>query len=241
MDFLVVIRSALHTSLLQAQKTGRITPNDYNIAMEICSNVVYNSILDRFEETSEVSDDVAPFVVTMGTPDYPPLAVDSFGYAIKPADYVRRVQAGNKVYVSTGCGTAAERKYRKVVFLPIDTFKTAMQSTLYKPTAKRIIACMENDKIRFAPAGLFDNVEFTYIKKAVAPFYDYNLSASGLEVFLPKGSFHDGTNLPAGTPSRTEPILFNTTTLYPFYQDLLKYFAIPVEASVQLQTLNLSA
>ena len=235
------IKSALSHLMLSAQKTGRISALDYNLALEVCQNEYFNDQIAKLEETSEVSDDLSPFIVTLGTPQYPALAVDANGYAIKPSDYARRIQAGRKQYVSPSCGIAHSSTYRSVTFLPVEKFYGRLNggpASLLYPKKNRLIATQENGYFRIFPVGIATSITFSYVRKPATPFYDFNLSASGAEVYLAPGAVHDGTNLTVGTPSRTVELEWNESNHYPLLQRLVKYFAIPVEGQLQLQTLN---
>lgn len=57
-------------------------------------------------------------------------------------------------------------------------------------------------KLKIQPAP--DMVSISYYKVPKTPFRDFTISTSGTSTYLPEGQVHNGSVLPAGTPSRTQ-------------------------------------
>jgi hypothetical protein len=152
-----------------------------------------------WETTVKITDDLSIHKVLMGGLLSMPLQVDSNGYAEKPNDYVHVSSMGYKKPVTVSGKTLEEIKV--IDLLTDDQWNPRLSNSITKPNHDYPVARIIGNKIQFEPKDI-KNVEFAYLRMASTPFYDYKIVNDAI-VYLPAGELHDGSVLPAGTPSRT--------------------------------------
>lgn len=69
-----------------------------------------------------------------------------------------------------------------------------------KPTKRNPVAILEGGSFKVWPLGI--HVDLAYYRVPKTPFFDY-IIVNQIPQYLPPGGTHDGTVLPAGTPSRS--------------------------------------
>ena len=231
-DVLQIVRQQLNVS----QVSGRITVTQFNRALRHVIVSLHNDLVRKMEMDQEVSDDLRPFVVTLGSGLVPPLTVTN-GQAELPEDYERLVVSHRKyAEPSAQCGTPQEIKTAIIRFYPTSKFYYRLSSTLFAPTRKRPIFTHENRLITVAPSDI-TSIGFSYIRKPAIPFYDFIITG-GAQVYLPPGAIHNGTNPAAvnGTPSRSVEIDFEAGMIPEIVNRLVAFMSVPKEAQLQIQT-----
>jgi hypothetical protein len=214
---------------------GYVTPLNFNQLLPWVNIFKLNDLIKVFEEKSEISRDLFPFIKTVGSPDYPPITLDSYGYGEYPEDYYYTARSSYSQLLNN-CGGYAEN-IRMVEFLNQQDFGYRVSTELMKPTLEQPIAVDENDRFLVRPQGI-PSVGFTYIRKPDTPVFDYDI-VNGKAVYLPPGTFHTNSSvLPAGTPSQSVEFEF----LEAVYEDLMniivKEYAIKIRSEFNYQTSN---
>ncbi len=192
-------RNILHSRLNKDQFGNVIKPSRYNDAAKYASLELFKrrfgvpeivGNVNGWQTVQKVTDDMTPFIVTMGEDGNSYLSIDSNGYASLPSNYhayssllFPKFNNADSKYTETSI---------EVTTVTDEIFNRRLESVRKAPTSKKPIATMRNGKIRFAPKDL-KRARLTYLKVPATPNFDFNIS-SGQAVYLPPGSTHDGTN-----------------------------------------------
>jgi hypothetical protein len=227
---------AVRYQLNVAQISGRVTANEFNIAVDLVVTSLFNDLLKQMEKDQEVSDDLRPFVVTLGSGTLPPLTVTD-GQAEVPADYERLVVSSRKyAKPSAGCGSKPVIKSAIVTFYATSKYYWRISNALFKPTEKRPIFTHENQVFSVYPPSI-NSMSLSYIRKPAIPFFDFIID-NGAQVYLPPGQIHNGSNPTAasGTPSRSVESDFLESMEPELVNRLVRLMSIPKEAQLQIQT-----
>ena len=186
---------------------GLLSPPDFNLAIQKVNDDLTNAYITVIEDNQTITDEVLPFVKTLGDNEFAPLPITSFGYGTLPEDYVRYLSARHYQYYNNNCGTPTA-KIRPIEMLSQGHFDMRLQAGMYFPTKSRPIATMQNDKLYVQPTGISE-VVFTYFRQPLTPYFDYDIvTASGQPIFLPPDTVHGSlpnttvnANFTAGDPS----------------------------------------
>lgn len=168
-----------------------------------------------WELTQKMSDDLRKFKVKQ-----PAWAINNTGAAVIPSDYVHRSSI-TKTYIPY---PGAAPKIVVVEELTDSEAAARRSNSVVMPTLENPICVFQSSYIQFYPENL-QSVEFTYLRLPKTPFFDYNI-ANDEYVFLPQGQFHNGSNLPAGTPSRTVELEWPEETHIDYVNRILSYVGI---------------
>lgn len=180
------------------QYGGYVSPQTTNTLLPFVNIEKMNQLVKVFEDTREISRDLQPFVITLGSSDYPPITLDSYGYGEYPDDYYYLARGGYAQYLNNCTGYTVNT--RMVLFIDQQDFAYRMSTALLAPTVDEPIAVDENGKFLVRPQGI-QSVVFTYLKTPATPYYDYDI-IDGMVVYLPPNEVHVNSSvLPAGTPS----------------------------------------
>jgi len=125
------------------------------------------------EITQKITEDIRPFKVWYGGPDYPQLPIDSYGRSTFPSDYAYPSSIRHKRYTNTGC-SAYDKEYNSLEILFDDQIGDRLANSIKMPTVKDPVCVFYSDYIQFYPTTL-TSVDFTYIRKPVTPIFGYTL------------------------------------------------------------------
>ena len=221
---------------------GIVSPEKFNEGISYVNLSKLNDTLRFLEVNQNTQEDLRPFSVTIGDSDSPPLPVtpaQGHGYAALPSDFVRFSTTRNMVYVNTSC-EVSESTSRVIEMLQNTKFWERVGSMRYKPTLRRAIATIQDDRLLVAPKEITD-INFTYFRYPTNPFFDYNLDAAGDPVYLPPNGVHDDSrpDIPSGTPSSSVEFEWFVDTWIDIINRLYEYFAINIKSTQDLQTVKL--
>ena len=175
-----------------------VTPTNFNNTGAWVNINKMNQLLKVFEEKREISRDLQPFIVTNGSPDYPAITLDSYGYGEYPSDYYYFARSSYMQYLNH-CGGFSTNA-RMVQFIDQADFNYRISTELLAPTVDNPIAVDENGKFLVRPLGI-QSVSFTYVRNPATPYFDYDL-IDGVVVYLPPNEVHVNSSVfPVGTPS----------------------------------------
>lgn len=141
-------------------QTGYHSPEEIDNAVHEASLNIFNQLVDQFEQTKVISDDLSPFMIGPSA-----LTVDGSGQATKPADY--------KHWIALTEGTSG---------YAVDVVDHGMlagrrNDPLCPPAAGYGICTFYNTVIQFYPITL-SNVKITYFKTPVKPEWAYTIVSS---------------------------------------------------------------
>lgn len=168
-----------------------------------------------WELTQKISDDLRKFKEIQ-----PAWLIDSAGISQIPSDYVHRSSI-TKTYIPY---TGAQPKTVVVEELTDSEAASRRSNSITGPTVKNPFCVFHKNYIQFYPSNL-QSVEFVYLRLPKTPFFDYTI-ANDEYIFLPQGQFHNGTVLPAGTPSRTVELEWPEETHIDFVNRIMEYVGI---------------
>jgi hypothetical protein len=165
-----------------------ITPDSYNEAISYTNLEILNNFLAVLEQDEEITDNLRPFIITVGDNETAPLQPDSYGYVTLPDDYIRYVRSAKFDYF-TEDGTT-ELQYRHIEMLPNKDFVYRLTTKLFSPSLSRPICTIQNSKLLVRPQNI-PYVVFTYVRMPYTPVYDYDFVAeTGLPIYRAPGSIH---------------------------------------------------
>jgi hypothetical protein len=168
---------------------GLVSPETFNLAIEKVNDDFTYVYIQAVEDNQVISDDVLPFIVTLGDSGSLPLSIDSFGYGTLPDDYVRYLSSLHVQYYNSNCTTATQ-KIRPIEMLNQAHFNMRLRTGMYFPTLSRPVATLQNDKVLVRPQGITEIV-FTYFRQPAQPVFDFDIiTASGQPIYLPPGELH---------------------------------------------------
>jgi len=208
-----------------------ITPDIYNQALDYVNTAKMNDYLEVYEEDQEITDNLRPFIVTLGDNDSTPLPLDSYGYGILPSNYLRYGKASRYDYENTPTGSRLI--YRHIEMLSNKDFAYRLSTSLFSPSLARPILTIQNEKLLVRPQGI-QTINLTYVRYPLVPFFDYDIiSATGMPYYLPPGTEHDDTatltcnpNFSPGNPSISVEFEWYDDIHVDLVNELTKYFMI---------------
>jgi hypothetical protein len=197
------LQGYLNAEARKDKSGGYLKPSVFNPLLDKANLELFREELEKYEANQMNSDAMRPFAVTLGDIDEEMIPKTS-GYYEIPEDYralssLRLVEASQ---VQNAICKGVKLESRSVEVLNDDQFNVRRGSTLMKPTIKKPIATIQNNKFRVLPDN-YTHLGITYIRQPKKPFFDYTspvLDEPDI-IYLPPGSFHDGTVKPVGTPS----------------------------------------
>lgn len=187
---------------------GFYSPEKFQFAIETVNQRYMNTLVDNFEKSKEVSTDLAPFIKTLGSPQFaaltftPVLEGDNSkgGYADIPEDLYYEAVSSYLSILNQGCDSTSE--YRSVDFVSQHHFDAIMRNSVVSPVLNPEndpVMVFRNNKYFIYP--FLRRISFTYIRIPATPYFDYDL-ISGIPVYLPPGEVHQNSTVePAGSPS----------------------------------------
>jgi len=208
-----------------------ITPDIYNQALDYVNMAKMNDFLEVYEEDQEITDNLRPFIITLGDNGSTPLAIDSYGYGIFPDDYLRFGRASRYDYENTPTGST--QIYRHIELLSNKDFSYRLSTSLFLPSLARPIVTLQNEKLLIRPQGI-QTINLTYVRFPAVPFFDYDIiTDSGMPYYLPPGTQHDNTatltcnpNFSPGDPSISVEFEWYADIHIDLVNELTKYFMI---------------
>jgi hypothetical protein len=186
---------------------GYVAPDVINSLLPIVNRELFNEVYARYEKDQKASDDMRPFVVTLGTNGLPIVPIVDGVFSL-PSDYLH--YSSLRVLKQYTEDTVLCKKFMQES-VATDIYTDDQWSNiisgrgLIKPTLSRPKATIENNTVHVLPVDYLA-ANFSYIRQPLDPFMDYTGIVVGIEFdveFLPEGGVHNGTVLPIGTPSRT--------------------------------------
>ena len=221
-----------------------ITPDIYNEAIDYVNMAKMNDFLQVYEEDQEITDNLRPFIVSLGDNNSTPLPLDSYGYGILPSDYLRYGKASRYDYENTATGS--NQIYRHIEMLSNKDFSYRLSTSLFSPSLARPILTLQNEKLLVRPQGI-QTINLTYVRFPAVPFFDYDIiTASGMPFYLPPGAEHDNTATLTCNPNFS-PGDLSISVEFEWYEDihidlvneLTKYFMINLKDLSSLGVLEI--
>lgn len=226
------------------KRGGWITPEIFNDAIYFINERKLNDLVDVFEKNQEVTDDLQPFIKTLGSPQYPALSftpvlasnANRGGYATIPTDFWYQCRANYTKIVNMGC--TADSSYAPINFLKQHEFDAVMADSNDSPIADPVnnypVLVIQNDLFYIYP--YIPRCSFTYIREAATPYFDYDI-ISGIPVYLPPGEVHVNSSvLPAGTPSQSVEFEYTESAVDSLIEMIKAYIAVDNQSEWNLQT-----
>lgn len=215
------------------QYGGYVNPQSTNNILPFVNIQKMNELIKVFEDTREISRDLQPFVVTLGSPDYPAITLDSYGYGEYPEDYYYFARASFMQYLNHCGGYTVDS--RMVQFVDQQVFNYRMSTDLLAPTMDEPIAVDENLKFLVRPQGI-QSVAFTYLKNPAQPYYDYDI-IDGLVVYLPPNEVHVNSSvLPVGSASLSVEFEYPLACYDDLANLIVQAYAKKIRSEFNLQT-----
>lgn len=152
------------TFLTAKGKSGYHNPEEIDNAVHEASLSLFNKLVDQFEQTKNISDDLSPFMIGPTA-----LTLNGSGQANKPADY--------KHWIVLTEGTSAY----SVAVVDHGMLPEKRNDPLCPPAAGYAICTFYNTVLQFYPTTL-SNVKITYFKTPVKPEWAYTI-VSGRHVY----------------------------------------------------------
>ena len=212
---------------------GYVTPLNFNGLLPWINVYKLNQLIDVFEEKQQISRDLFPFIKTAGSPDTPPIQLDSYGYGEYPEDYYYTARGAYSQYLNN-CGGYTEN-VRMVEFLNQQDFAYRISTALMAPNLEQPIAVDENDKFLVRPLGVA-SIAFTYVRKPETPVFDYDI-VNGKIVYLPPGETHVNSSvLPVGTLSESVEFEFPEAVYEDLVNLIVEQYAIKIRSEFNYQT-----
>lgn len=184
---------------------GYVTPDVFNKAIKTVNQRYLNQLVDVFEKNREVTSDLQTFIKTLGSPQYPGLQFTAVqasnpkmgGYATIPADMWYQANSSYLELLNVNC--VSETNYRTVEFVSQHEFDAKMRSSITSPVdnpeENDPVLVTRNDKYFIYP--FLPRITFTYIRQPEVPYFDYDINANGIPVYLPPGSVHTNSTVEA--------------------------------------------
>jgi hypothetical protein len=205
--------------LAKDQFGGYVSPSEFNTALEAFNLEFFNDYMKGYEATQEYSDDLLPFVKTLGDNSNPAIDIDSYGYAPIPTDYVRYARV-NVYELDTTCEGSVKNR-RMVEMLNNDKFGYRI-TDFYALTKRNPIGTIQNDQFYIQPTG-FNKLELTYLRLPVTPVFGFTVT-NGEVIYNP------ATSTELEWPEQTHK---------DFFEGIVKYMAINLHSEFNVQTIDI--
>lgn len=196
--------------LMKDMSGGFLRPSAFNPIIDQVNNELFVECIREYENDRLNTDMVRPFVVTIGDEDSSPLVITGGVLELPEAyAYLSSVRLIEYFDPEKPCSGQFSQRGRTPRELTDEQFNSARDSQLFKPTVRRPMITVQNNKIRVLPDA-FTRAQVTYWKQPKTPFFDWTIPNVGEPFiqYLPPGQVHDGSVLPVGTPSRSVDLLW---------------------------------
>lgn len=232
----------LFTATLQGlgkdQYGGYVTPANFP---ETINTVVQPDIMNacqvKFEESRILSNDIRPFIKTLGDPANAPLPLvkwspnASFSYGQFPSDFWYFSDGFSADFVNS-CHALTTVEYRSVEWVDRARFNYLVAQKLQFPTTKFPIASIQNNQIVVCPA--LTKMTFTYLRKPLDVYFDYDI-VSGTIVYLPPGTVHANPSVqPTGSPSLSVELEWPDSMHNEFLYRLIQWYGRNIQSQVDM-------
>jgi hypothetical protein len=210
---------------------GYITPLNFNEGVKLVNTQYLDALVSKFEITKDVSNSLRNLIKTLGGSNYPPIALDKYGYGEIPSDLRYEARSSYNQFYNNGCSSV--KQYRSIDFVSQAEWDHRHDVEMYHPTTSEPIWCFEDGKIRVSP--ILPSFQFTYVRFASVPYFDYDI-VDGEPVYLPPGSVHVNSSvLPIGTASESAEFEYPKEDYLELVQLLNRYFSIGNRDDFNLQ------
>lgn len=197
-----------------------------------------NACQVKFEESRVLSNDIRPFIKTLGDPLNAPLplvpwsAASSFSYGQFPSDFWYFSDAYSADFVNS-CEGISGVQYRSVEWVDRGRFNYLVGQKLQFPTTKLPIASIQNHQIVVCPA--LTKMTFTYLRKPLDIVFDYEFVTGNTVLYLPPGSVHtNATTAPVGTPSTSVELEWPESMHNEIMTRLIKWYGRTIQNEVDM-------
>jgi hypothetical protein len=217
---------------------GYVTPDQLNDSLLEAANYdLLNKYVSVYEKDRIVTDDIRPFVKTLGDTTFAPLPLDAAGFGVLPNDYIGYTDIFVMQY--TGTCDDVQQNPRLVEMLNRDRFAYRRTSGVLRPRVQDPIGTIQNNKLYVLPVG-FQNCVFSYIRKPVQPYFDYDIINDEF-VYLPPGQVHANSSVePVGSPSLSVEFEWPEQMHEELGDYLVKYFATNFRSEFNLGALDIN-
>lgn len=218
---------------------GYLTPDNLNeFILEAVNYEMLNKYTAVYEARRTITDDIRPFVKTLGDNANPAITLDAYGYGNLPADYIAYAAVYVNTFVNSNC-TTAQQVPRMVEMMNTDKFNYRKTNGALKPRAKDPIGTIQNDKLYIQPP-VFPSCVLTYIRQPIAAYFDYDIVNDEI-VYLPPGTVHANSSVePTGSPSLSVEFEWPEQVHEDLGDIIVKYCATNFRSEFNLQALDLS-
>lgn len=205
---------------------------------EVIQPDLMNAFTNKFEESRILSNDVRPFIKTLGDtnnaalPLVPWSAAASFSYGQFPSDFWYFSDAYSADFVSS-CSAVTSVQYRSVEWVDRARWNYLVSQKLQFPTRKLPIASIQNDQIAVCPA--LTKMTFTYLRKPLDIVFDYEILSGNTVFYLPPGTFHtNATTAPIGTPSTSVELEWPESVHNEILTRLIQWFGRTIQSQLDM-------
>ena len=197
--------------LLGKDQWGKyVTPMSFNQKLAWLPQRLTDYYIEDFEKNKKISTNLSHCFKVAGSPEIPPLSVDSFGRAILPDDFYYPSSQYTAEFLNK-CGGHTE--FRNAVEWVDEATFTARnrKGGMLEPTSEYPIACyttiFQPEDDAYLPAVLVapkSNVLYmTYIRRIATPVFGYTLSGTtviydpttSVELDFPETAFDDAVEM----------------------------------------------
>lgn len=193
--------------LIGKDQYGKFFPPEDFIQLVNQANLVTlpNKYIEVYEASRVISNNIRPFIKTLGDDQNPPLPLDNRGRAYLPDDY-KYFSSGFTSDFTNECGSYTE-SIGSLEWLDDSTFVYRMSSLALFPTIEYPIATFRtkvlsgSTKCQIQVAPVVQSVSVNYLRRPSVAVFDYDIDG-GVIIYLPPGTFHENDSVkPVGTPS----------------------------------------
>ncbi len=143
-------------------QTGYHSPEERDLAIYNASKAVFNEEYEKYSQTNQISDDLAPFLVEGADM---PGAVS--GNSPKPSDYI--------YFVALRSGAASGTNQCDVHIVDEAMWGNRINDVNCPPAVDYPVARIGKTNIEFRPIIGLNNVKLTYFKAPVTPIWAYDV------------------------------------------------------------------
>jgi hypothetical protein len=168
--------------LLGKDQYGKyVTPLNFNAAIKWANLQLEDKYIKEFESTREVSNNLRHLLKTLGTPEDPYLALDSFGRALFPDDYYY-FSSGYIAQFLNACGSFTKTmNMLEWVDDATYAFRVSRDMVDSEYPIVKVTSIRQTDGT-YLPAMQFypktPTAGITYLRRAVDPVFAYTLSGT---------------------------------------------------------------
>ena len=221
------------------QYGGYVTPANFPEAINYhVQPDVMNAFAKKFEESRVLSNDVRPFIKTLGDPANPPLPLvkwsplSPFSYGQFPTDFWYFSDAYYSEFFNS-CNELSTVQYRSVEWVDRARFNYLTSTKLLFPDVAEPIASTQNDQIVACPA--LTSLTFTYLRQPSLVIFDYEILTGNTVSYLPPGSVHtNATTAPVGTPSTSVELEWPQSMYDEFLRRLIQWYGQNIQDQMDM-------